>query len=64
MQVTGIRIVAGALEILPKGLEKELEGFEIGGRIETILYTPFLRSARILKIVLVTREKVPSFRLQ
>ena len=37
MRVTMKPIVAGALRTILKGLEKELEEFEISGRIETIL---------------------------
>ena len=51
-QVTVILIVFGELGTNSKGLERKLKRVEIRGRIETILTTALLRSARILRRVL------------
>ena len=51
-----IPIVVGILGTVPKGLERELEGLEIRGRIEAILTTVLLRSARLLRRVLEIEE--------
>ena len=45
-RVLVISIVLGALETVPKGLEKRLEELEIRERIETKETTELLRSAR------------------
>ena len=55
MKVTVIRILVGALGMVPKGLEGRLEELEIR-RIETIQTTALLKSAKILRRVLETRE--------
>ena len=52
MQVTIIPIVIGAFGTVTKGLLKGLEDLEVGGRVETIQTTAFLRTARILRKVL------------
>ena len=52
MQVTIIPIVIGAFGTVTKGLLKGLEDLEVGGRVETIQTTAFLRTARILRRVL------------
>ena len=54
MQVTIIPIVIGAFGTVTKGLLKRLEDLEVGGRVETIQTTTFLRTARILRRVLET----------
>ena len=54
MQVTIIPIVFGAFGTLTKGLLKELEDLEVGGRVETIQTTTLLRTTRILRRVLET----------
>ena len=64
MQVTIIPIVIGAFGTVTKGLLKGLEDLEIGGRVETILTTVLLRTARILRRVLETSEDLLSLRLQ
>ena len=64
MKVTMIPIVIGAPRTIPKGLLRELEELEIGGRIETIQTTVLLRSARILRKVLETCEDMLSLKLQ
>ena len=46
-------IVIGALGTTPKGLVKGLEDLEIRGQVETTQTTTLLRSARILRRVLV-----------
>ena len=54
MKVTLITSVIGAIGTITKGLLKELEDFEVGGRVETIQTTALLRTARILRRVLMT----------
>ena len=51
IKVKVIPTVIGALGTVPKGLEKELEKFEIEERALTIQNTVLLRSARIPKRV-------------
>ena len=47
-------MIVGALGTLSKGLEKGLEELEIRGRIDILLISALLRSARILRRVLET----------
>ena len=54
MKVTIIPIVIGEFGTVTKGLLKGLEDLEVGGRVETIQTTTLLRTARILRRVLVT----------
>ena len=54
MKVTIIPIVIGMFGTVTKGLLKELEGLEVGGRMEIIKTTTLLRMARILRRVLET----------
>ena len=54
MKVTVIPIVIGAFGTVTKGLLKEREDLEVGGREETIQTTALQRRARILKRVLET----------
>ena len=54
MEMTIIPIVIGAFGTVTKGLLKGLEDLEVGGRVETIQTTTLLRTARILRRVLVT----------
>ena len=54
MKVTIIPIVIGAFGTVTKGLLKELEDLEVGGRVETIQTTTFWGTARILRRVLET----------
>ena len=54
MKVTIIPIVIGVLGIVTQGLVQGLEDLEITERVETFQTTTFLRSARILRRVLVT----------
>ena len=54
MKVTIIPIVIGAFGTVTKGLLKELEDLEVGGRVETIQTTTLLGTARILRRVLET----------
>ena len=54
MKVTIVPIVIGAFGTITKGLLKELEDLEVGGRVETIQTTALLRMARILRRVLET----------
>ena len=53
MKVTIIPIVIGAFVTVSKGLFKELEDSEVGGRVETIQTTALQRTTRILRRVLV-----------
>ena len=64
MKVTIVPIVIGALGTVTKGLLKSLEDMEVGGRVETIQTTEFLRTARILRRVLETRGDLQSLKLQ
>ena len=64
MKVTIVPIVIGALGTIIKVLLKGLEDLEIGGRVETILTTVLLRTARILRRVLETWGDELSFKLQ
>ena len=64
MQVTIVPIVMGALGTVIKGLLKGLEDLGVGVRVETIQTTAFLRTARILRIVLVTWGDLLSPKLQ
>ena len=49
MKVTIVPIVIGALGTVTKGLLKDLEDLEVGGRVETIQMTALLRTTRILR---------------
>ena len=64
MKVPVIPIVIGALGSIPKVLVKGLEVLQIRGRLETSQISTFLRSARILRRVLVTREDLLSLKIQ
>ena len=52
MKMTVIPILNDALGTIFKGLLRELDEMEIGGRTEPIQLTTLLRSARILRGVL------------
>ena len=54
MKVTIVLIVIGAFGTIAKGLLKDLEDLEVGGRVETILMSALLRTARILRRALET----------
>ena len=54
MKVRIVPIVIGAFGTITKGLLKDLEDLEVGGRVETIQMTALLRLARILRRVLET----------
>ena len=64
MTVTIIPIVIGAFGAVTKGLLKELENFEVGGREETIQTTALLKTAIILRRVLETWGNLLSLKLQ
>ena len=64
MKVTIVPIVIGALGTITKGLLKGLEDLEVGGRVETIQTTAWLRTARILRRVLETWGDMLSLKLQ
>ena len=64
MKVTIVPIVIGTLGTITKGLLKDLEDLEIGGRVETIQTTALLRTARILRRVLETWGDLLSLKLQ
>ena len=50
--MTIVPVVIGAFGTVTKGLLKGLEDLEVGGRVETIQTTAFLKTARILRRVL------------
>ena len=52
LKVMVMLIVTRLLEIIPKGLVKELKNLEIRGQIETIQTTVLLRSARLQRRVI------------
>ena len=54
MKVTTVPIIIGAFGTVTKGLLKGQEDLKVGGRVETIQTTTFLRTARILRRVLKT----------
>ena len=64
MKVTIVPIVLDAFGPITKGLLKELEDLEVGGRVETIQTTALLRTARILRIFLETWGVLMSLKLQ
>ena len=64
MKVTIIPIVIGTFGTVTKGLLKGLEDLDVGGRVETIETTALLRTARILRRVLVTLGDLQSLKLQ
>ena len=64
MQVTIIPIVIGAFGTVTKGLLKGREDLEVGGQVETIQTATLLRTARILRRLLETREDLLSLKLQ
>ena len=63
MKMTVIPIVIGALGTVTKGSIQELKDLEIRGRMETIQTTAWLRSARILRIILETLGDLLSIKL-
>ena len=64
MKGTIIPIVIGAFGTVTKGLLKELEDLEVGGRVETIQTIALLRTARVLKRVLEAWGDLLSLKLQ
>ena len=64
IKVTIVPIVIGAFGTKTKGLLKDLEDWEVGGRVETIQMTALLRTARILRRVLETWGDLLSLKLQ
>ena len=64
MKVTIIPIVVGDFDTVTKGLLKELEDLEVGGRVETIQSTALLRTARILRRVMESLGDLLSLKLQ
>ena len=62
MRVIVIPIVVDVLGMVFKELERGFEQMEIGGRIETILTSALLKSARILRRVLETWGDLLSLR--
>ena len=56
MRVAVIPVVVGALRSVPKNQEKRLDELDIRGRIETTHTTTLLKSARLLRKGLETRE--------
>ena len=64
MKVTIIPIVVGAFGTVTKGLLKDLEDLEVGGRMEIIQTIALLKTARILRRVLETWRDLLSPNLQ
>ena len=64
MKVTIIPIVIGVFGTVTKRLLKGLEDLEVGGRVETIQTTTFLRTARIVRRVLETWGDLLSLKLR
>ena len=64
MKVTIVLIVTGAFGTITKGLLKDLEDLEVGGRVETIKMTTLLRTARIQRRVQETWGDLLSLKLQ
>ena len=64
MKMTVIPIVIGAIGRVTKRLVKELEVLKIRGQVVTIQTTALLRSAKVLKRVLVTWRDLLSLKLQ
>ena len=64
VKVIIIPVVIGAFGTVTKGLLKDLDDLEIGGRVETIQMTALLRTARILRRVLETWWDLLSLKLQ
>ena len=54
MKVKIVPIVIGAFGTITKGLLKDMEDLEVGGRVGTIQMTSLLRTARILRRLLET----------
>ena len=63
MKATIVPIVIGALDTITKGLLKGQEDLEVGGRVETIQTTALLRTARILRRILMTWGDLLSLKL-
>ena len=64
MKVTIVPIVIGAFGKITKGVLKDQEDLEVGGRVETIQMTALLRIARILRRVLETWGDLLSLKLR
>ena len=64
MKVTIIIILSGVFDTVTKGILKKLEDLEVWGRVETPQIIVFLRTARILRIVLETWGYLLSLKLQ
>ena len=64
MKVTIIPIVIGAFGTVTKGLLKDLDDLEVGGREETIQTTALLKTARILRRVLESLGDLLSLNLE
>ena len=63
-KVTIVPVVISVLGTITKGLLKGLEDLEVGGRVETVRTTALLRTARLLRRVLMTRGDLLSLKLQ
>ena len=64
IRVRIIPILNGALGTVTKGLVQGPEDLEITGQVETIQTNELLRSARVLRRVLVTWEDLLSLKIQ
>ena len=63
MNVTTVPILIGAFGTVTKELLKSLEDLKVGGRVETIQTTAFLKTARIMRRVLETWGDLLSLKL-
>ena len=64
MKVTMVPIVIGAFGTVTKGLLKDREDLDVGGWVETIQTTAFLKTARVLWRVLETGGDLLSLKPQ
>ena len=64
MKVTIVPIVIGTFDTVTKGLLKNQEDLEVGGRVETTQMTALPRTARILRRVLEICGDLLSLKLQ
>ena len=62
--MTLLPVIAGVLETVSKGFGKGPKEIEIKGRVETIVSAALLKSTRILRRVLETREYLLTLRFQ
>ena len=64
MKVTIVPIMTGSFGTVTKGLLKGLEDLEVGGRVETIQTTAFMKTDRISRRILQTWRDFLSLNLE